>query len=97
MEVTKKLDGFGHETAPSGLIARAESRTIVAVEVFVEQNVIAPMRVGLKLLGTSVYRTATQVVAQKGRVKPTTDLLLTSKRFIIFPDPVGHSILKLSP
>jgi hypothetical protein len=23
--------------------------------------------------------------------------LLTSKRFIIFPEPVGHSILKLSP
>src|SRR5258708_1990065 len=56
-------------------MTRAETRTVVAVKVFVEQNVIAPVGVGLKLLGAPIHRPATILVAHKGCGKPIGDLV----------------------
>jgi hypothetical protein len=51
-------------------MARAESGTVVAVEVLIKKNVVAPVWVGLKFLGAPVHWTATMLIAQKGRAKP---------------------------
>src|ERR1700752_1101259 len=40
-------DHIGDEPGPTGLVGGAESRTIVAVEVLMEQQVVAPPRIGL--------------------------------------------------
>jgi hypothetical protein len=42
------LDQFGYQTGPAGLMACADPGAVVAVEVFVEWNRVAPVRVGLK-------------------------------------------------
>ena len=78
-------------------MAGAQPGAVVAVEVFVEQDVIAPMRIGLELLHAAVDRTPAMLIARKGPMSRSEISLLTSKRFIILPEPVGHSILKLSP
>src|SRR5215472_5411260 len=39
------LEKLGHQCCPTGLMTGAEPRTIVAVEVLVEQNQIAPVRI----------------------------------------------------
>src|SRR5206468_8865178 len=55
----------GDDSRPAGLVARAEAGPVVAVEVFVEQQAIAPVRVVLELLGPTVDGTPTVLVAQE--------------------------------
>ena len=40
-----ELDGFRHKPGPAGLMTGSKSRTVVAVEVFVEQEVVVPVRI----------------------------------------------------
>ena len=42
------LQQLRNQSGPSGLMTRAQTRAIVSVKEFVEQNVVAEMRVGLK-------------------------------------------------
>src|SRR5512139_929321 len=49
-----KLDGFCHQAGPAGLMARAQPGTAVAVEVLVEENVVAPVGIGLEFLRAAV-------------------------------------------
>ena len=92
-----ELDEFGHEAGPAGLVARAQSRPVVAVKVFIEENVVTPVRIGLELVRAPINWPLAFFISQKDPAQPIAISLETSKRFIILPDPVGHSILKLSP
>lgn len=51
------LQQFGHQGRPSGLMAGAQSRAVVAVEIFVKRDVIAEMWIGLELLSPAEDRT----------------------------------------
>ena len=88
---------LGHEPGPAGLVAGAQPRPVVAVEVLVEEDVVAPVRIGLELLRAAIDRPLPCSSRRKIRLSRSAISLRTSKRFIILPDPVGHSILKLSP
>jgi hypothetical protein len=46
-------------------MARAQARAIVAVEIFVEKNVIAEVRVALEFLGASESRPPAMFVTQE--------------------------------
>src|SRR5207344_2522717 len=63
------------EARPAGLVTRTESRAIVAMEVFVEQDVVAPMRVGLELFRPAEHRSPTLLIAQEDAGKAARDLL----------------------
>src|SRR4051812_7922550 len=65
----------GNDASPAGLMAGTEAGAVVAVEVLVEREVITPVRVLLKLAGTSVDRPPTLVVPQKDTGQPARDLL----------------------
>src|SRR5438477_12700939 len=54
----EQVHGTRDDARPSGLVARAEPRAVVAVEVFVEQDDIAPVWVLLEQAGVGVTRTA---------------------------------------
>ena len=56
IETPVKLKLLRHEARPARLVARAETRSIVTVEVFIEEYVVAPFRVGLEFLGATVDR-----------------------------------------
>src|SRR5207244_7186579 len=64
----------GDDSRPAGLVARAEAGPVVAVEVFVEQQAIAPVRVVLELLGPTVDGTPTVLVAQEHVGQSSRDL-----------------------
>src|SRR5690348_9707556 len=55
IKTAEHLYQFCNHARPTGLMASAESGAIIAMEVFVEENVILPVRVGLELLGASIY------------------------------------------
>ena len=69
------LQQFGDEAGPAGLMACSEAATVVAVKVFVEQNMIAKMRVGLKLLGLAEDRPPAVVVFQEDARQPPRQFL----------------------
>src|SRR6185369_7865275 len=48
----------GDRPGPAGLVARADPRSAVAVEVLVEQDEVAPVRILLELARSAVDRTA---------------------------------------
>ena len=50
---------------PSGLVAGANAGAVVAVEVFVEKDVVSPMRVGLEFLRAAKHRPAPRAVPDK--------------------------------
>jgi hypothetical protein len=51
-------------------MAGANAGAVIPVEVFVKQNEIAPVRVGLKLLGAAIERTPAVRVAMKNSKNP---------------------------
>jgi len=50
IEKSKELDYFRHDTGPARLVAGAKAGAVVAVEILVEQDMVAPVRVVLELL-----------------------------------------------
>src|SRR4029079_14922197 len=61
----KEVHGDGDGTGPPGLMAGTEPRTIVTVEILIEQDQIAPVRILLKFLCASIYRTKTVLIAKE--------------------------------
>jgi hypothetical protein len=53
IEDAVKLDEFSNKSGPAGLVAGAQPGTIVAMEVFIEEDVVAPVGIALELLGAS--------------------------------------------
>ena len=63
------------EPGPAGLVARAETGAVVAVEVLVEQQQVAPVRIGLEQLGAPEHGAPPALVAQEGRGQAPADLV----------------------
>ena len=59
------LEKFGDQAGPACLVACAQSRTVVSMKVFVEQNVIAKMLVRLELFRVAEHRSAPAVILQE--------------------------------
>jgi len=51
IERAEDLDELGNNSGPAGLVAGAQARAGVAVEVLVEENVVSPVGIGLERLG----------------------------------------------
>ena len=71
---------LGHEPGPAGLMAGAQPGAIVAVEVFVEEDVVAPVGIGLELLGAAIDGPPAMFIAQEDPAKPIRDLLGAPRR-----------------
>ena len=59
----------------TGLVAGPDARAIVAMEVFVEQDVVPPMRIGLKFLGAAVNRPPADSSRRKDACQPVRNFL----------------------
>ena len=59
------LQQFGHQRGPARLVAGPDAAAVVPVEVLVEEHQVAPVRVGLELLGSAVHRPAAVGIAQE--------------------------------
>ncbi len=61
------------ETGPARLVARTEPCAVVAVEVFVEEDVVAPVRIGLELLRAPIYGSPACHIAREYPGEPCGD------------------------
>src|SRR5258707_6277143 len=73
VQEAKELDEFGHESCPAGLVTGAQPGTIVAMEVFVEVDVVAPERIVLELFRAAVDGSSAIRVAQENPGEPVRD------------------------
>src|SRR4030095_2200973 len=62
------------EPGPPGLMACTEARTVVALEVLVEQEVVAPVRIGLEHPRVAIHRPACVIVAKKDAAEAACNL-----------------------
>src|SRR5437773_4172519 len=72
--LTTLLHELGDETGPPRLMTGAEAGAVVAVEVFVEKQQIAPVRVALELLRVAVHGPSAVAPAQKEPDEPARQL-----------------------
>ncbi len=75
IEEAAKLDEFGNESGPTGLMTGAEPGTVVTVEVFIEEDVVAPERIALEFFRAAVDGPSTLRVAQEDPSEPVRDFL----------------------
>ena len=59
------LHQLGDDARPPRLMAGAHSGAGVSVEIFVEQNQVAPVRIGLEFLKSAKDRSAAFVISKK--------------------------------
>ena len=64
VQKVEKLDGLGHDAGPAGLMAGAKHGAGVAVKVFMEEDEVAPVGIGLELLRAAVNRSSAVFVLQ---------------------------------
>src|SRR5215472_8656698 len=58
------------QPCPPGLVAGSQSCSVVSVEILVEENVVFPMRIFLKLLGRAVDGTPRLLISEKNARQP---------------------------
>src|SRR5271169_6674554 len=68
------LQEFGDERRPPGLVASADARAVVAVEVFVKREQVAPVWITLELLRAAKHRAPPVAVAQEDARQALRDL-----------------------
>lgn len=59
------LQQLCHEPRPAGLMASPNACTSISVKIFIEEDEVLPMRVGLKLLGLAIDRSMSVVIPEK--------------------------------
>ena len=97
VETAEKLDQLCDHTGPTGLMTGPEFRAVIAVEVLVEKDVILPIGIGLEFLYAAVHRPPSGFIPQEDPCQTISYFTGDLDRFINLPEPVRHSILKLSP
>src|SRR5512135_2683705 len=65
VEIAKQMDELPNEPRPAGLMAGPQPGAVVAVEVFMEKDIVAPLRIVLELLHAAVHRPPARRIAQK--------------------------------
>src|SRR6516162_1184563 len=73
--MTEVFDQTGDDTGPSRLVTGADAGPVVAMEVVVEQQVVAPIGIALKFFRAAKDRAPAGFVAEKDLAQPIGDLL----------------------
>src|SRR5215470_4740005 len=74
IEMPEDFDQRRHQPGPAGLVTGADAGAVVAMEIFVEQQVIPPVGIALELLGAAEHRPPPVLVAQEDAGQPIGDL-----------------------
>src|SRR5262249_46690539 len=75
VEHSEELDPLRPHASPARLVTGPQAGPVVPVEVFVEQDVVAPVGIGLELLGSAVHGSPALLVAKEDAREPVGDLL----------------------
>src|SRR4029450_5089457 len=75
LHAPEEIEESRNDACPPGLMARPEACAVIALEVLVKENEIAPVRIVLELRGASIDRAAAGGVPQKDVCESLSDLL----------------------
>src|SRR5580765_247620 len=75
VEQAKELNQRRDRARPSRLVTGAKTRAVVAVEILVEENVVAPVRVLLEHLRAAVDRTSSGRILEEDACEAVGNLL----------------------
>ena len=64
------LDQLGDQSCPAGLMACTDPGAVVAMKIFVKQQVVPPVRISLKQLRRTEHGTPSVVVAKEDADEP---------------------------
>src|SRR5690349_4540472 len=81
----EQIETASNQSRPPGLVAGSEAGTIVGVEIFVEEDVILPMRIVLELLRSAINRAFTVLIAQENAGESSSNLLRYFKQSQMAP------------
>lgn len=95
IEEAVKLDEFGNEPGPAGLVTGAQPGAIVTMEVFIEEDVIAPEGILLELFRAAMGGSSASFVTQENPREPVRDLFTHLEEVHEFPGPRGAFDLKV--
>src|SRR5215472_8389717 len=62
VKIPKNLEHLGNQSRPTGLVAGTDTSTVIAMKVFVEQNVVAPVGISLELVHSAEHRPAAGLI-----------------------------------
>src|ERR1700751_5704676 len=71
----ENFDQLGYQSSPAGLVACSKPRSVIAMKVLVEKDVIPPLRILLKLLRPSIHRPPARWIAQEDSTQTIAYLL----------------------
>jgi hypothetical protein len=66
VDLTKQLYESGNESGPTCLMTCPQAGAVIAVEVLEKEEMVSPVWVRLKFLGTSINRSPPRLVFQEG-------------------------------
>src|SRR5579871_235740 len=69
------LNELGNQAGPAGLMARAQARAIIAMKIFMEEDVVAPMLVALQERIAAVERPPAAFIAQEEVDEPVREVI----------------------
>ena len=67
------LNQLGDQRGPTGLVAGADAGAVVAVEIFVKGNQVAPVRIALKFFRAAENRAPSVFILKKDACQPLRD------------------------
>src|SRR6185503_11783733 len=82
-------DEVHHERGPAGLVGGAQPATVVAVEVLVERDEVAPPLVALEQVAVAVYRAVPVLVEQEQVHHPLRQVVGDLAERLLLPRPGG--------
>src|SRR4051794_11131451 len=68
------LDHAGDQSRPAGLVACPEAGPVVAVEIFIKEDVVLPVWIVLEFIHASIHRPLAVLIAQEYFLQPGRDL-----------------------
>src|SRR5262249_24463425 len=74
-DAREEVQGTGDDSGPAGLVAGAQASSVVAVEILVEQDAIAPVRILLEHRRSTVDRSTTVLASEEDVSEPAGDFL----------------------
>ena len=73
VHLPKDVEEARDDPGPSGLLTGADAVTVVAVEIFVKQQMVTPIGIALEFLGSAKNRTPASFVAEENPGQPIGD------------------------
>src|SRR6516164_3332475 len=65
VDFAENFDECGNNPGPPRLMARTDAGAVVPMEIFIEQQIVSPVRIALKFFGTAENRPPAVCVAQE--------------------------------